>query len=369
MSLIQLKSFLLTTIFVGISSVLISQNLRLVSTLPSHLNENSGLVFVSTNSFWTHNDGGDGPILYNIDSNGNQLDSIYLNGATNVDFEDITQDNLGNYYIGDIGNNNHNRTNLKIYKIPNPDSILGNNVTPEIINYAYQDQVTFPDPNQNSDCEALFHQGKNLYLISKNWGTSSYSKLYQLPDSAGTYSALLLDSFASSLITGADIHSSGRLAVLSMDRVFIFDNYTGNDFFGGTTSSYVYPLSQKEGICFSDANTVFISQENHRFFPDPKLYELKLSGYLENVEIEKSPDLQIMPNPTSDFFMISLKNIIIQPKRIQYQIIDLQGKVLKENEFSYKPEFTLFLSELDSGTYIILVILDKQHISKQFIKN
>ena len=369
MNLIQIKSFLLTTFFIGMGYVLFSQNLRLVSILPSYLNENSGLVYVDDNSFWTHNDGGDGPIIYNIDSNGIQLDSIYLNGATNIDFEDITQDNLGNYYIGDIGNNSHNRTNLRIYKIPNPDSIVGNNVTPEIINYAYQDQVTFPDPNKNSDCEALFHHGNNLYLISKNWGTSGYSKLYQLPDSAGTYSALLLDSFPSGLITGADIHSSGKLAVLSMDRVFIFDNYTGNDFFNGTSSSNVYPLTQKEGICFSDANTVYISQEDHSFFPDPKLYELTLSGYLGRIEIEKSPDLQAMPNPASDYFRISLKNITAPSKKIKYQIIDLQGKVVQENQFSYKPEFTLFLSELNPGYYIIKVILDNQYISKQFIKN
>jgi hypothetical protein len=369
MNLEHIKISLLTSILFGISCISFSQNLRLVSNLPSYLNENSGLVFVNNNSFWTHNDSGDGPIIYNIDSNGNQLDSIYLNGVTHVDFEDITQDNLGNYYIGDIGNNSHNRTNLRVYKIPNPDSIVGHHVTPEIINYDYQDQVSFPDPNQNSDCEALFHHRNNLYLISKNWGTSGYSKLYQLPDTAGTYSAILLDSFPSGLITGADIHSSGKLVVLSMDRVYICDNYTGNDFFGGTISTFLFPLTQKEGISFKNANTVYISQENHRFFPGAKLYKLVLSGYLGNIEIEKSPDLQAMPNPASDFFMISLKNIIIQPKRIKYQIIDVQGNIIQENEFSYSSQFTLFLSELNAGTYIIRVILDNQQISKPFIKN
>lgn len=369
MNLIRIKYFLFSAFFVGISGVSFSQNLRLVTNLPSHLNENSGLVYINDNSFWTHNDGGDGPIIYNIDSNGNQLDSIYINGVTNIDWEDITQDNSGNFYIGDIGNNNHNRTNLRIYKIPNPTTISGNNVTPEIINYSYQDQLTFPDTNQNSDCEALFHHRNNLYLISKNWGTSGYSKLYELPDSAGTYSAQLIDSFPSGLITGADIHPTGKLAVLSMNRIYIFSNYSGNDFFGGNSSFLDYSLTQKEGVCFADEHTVYISQENNSFFPGAKLYELKLVGFTGKIEIEKSPDLQAMPNPASDYFMISLKNIISQPKTIHYQIIDTQGKIMKENKFPFQSEFTLFLSELNAGTYIIKVILDSQQISKTFIKN
>ncbi|MEN8927813.1 MAG: T9SS type A sorting domain-containing protein [Flavobacteriales bacterium] len=360
-------SYLFLLLLLCLNSV--GQNLRLVSTLPSYLNENSGLVYVNNNSFWTHNDGGDGPIIYNIDSNGNQLDSIYLLGASNIDFEDITEDNLGNFYIGDFGNNNHNRTNLKIYKIPNPSTISGNNATPAIINFSYPDQLTFPDTNQNSDCEALFHHGNNLYLISKNWGTSGYSKLYQLPDTAGTFSAILLDSFPSGLITGAAIHSSGKLAILSMNRLHIFDNYVGNDFFGGTSAYLDYSLTQKEGICFAGANTVYISQENNRFFPSPKLYELNLAGFSGNIEIEKHPELQAMPNPTQNQFFVSIKDIITQPKRIKYQIIDMQGKIIKQNEFPYRPNFTLFLSYLNTGTYILKVILDKQHISKTFIKN
>ena len=369
MNLTWIKSLLISTFFVGMSCAFYSQNLRLISTLPSYLNENSGLICVSPNSFWTHNDGGNDPIIYNIDSNGNLLDSIYLNGITNIDFEDITTDTSGNYYIGDIGNNNHNRTNLRIYKIPNPDSISGNNVTPEVINYSYQDQVTFPDPNKNSDCEALFHHGNSLYLISKNWGTSGYSKLYQLPDSAGTFSATLLDSFPSGLITAADIHTSGKLAILSMNELYICDNYSANDFFGGTISTLSFPLTQKEGISFKDANTVYITQEHHRLFPDPKLYELKLTGYLGNIEIEKSPDLQAMPNPATEYLMVKVNDLQNQTNELSYQIIDTDGKIVKQNSFNYRPEFTVFLSNIKPGYYIIKVTAGTQQISKPFIKN
>ncbi|MGB1041664.1 MAG: hypothetical protein ACPGVD_12375, partial [Flavobacteriales bacterium] len=295
-------------LFLIFPTLLYSQGLRLISILPSYLNENSGIEVKSNNGIWTHNDSGDGPIIYKIDSNGNQLDSIYLNGITAVDFEDITSDNAGNLYIGDIGNNAHNRTDLVIYKIPNPDSISGNNVTPEAIHYSYQDQVTFPDPNQNSDCEALFHFNGNLYLISKNWGSSGYSKLYQLPDSAGTYSAVLLDSFASPLVTAADIDPSGKLAVLSMNQVIIFDNYSGNDFLGGRKTTISFPLTQKEGISFLDSNTLYISQENHRFFPNPKLYVLNILSYLNNIEIYPELEAGIYPNPVENILSVKVNS-------------------------------------------------------------
>ena len=346
-----------------------AQNLRLVANLPTYLNENSGLVAVSSNGIWTHNDGGDGPIIYKIDTNGNQLDSIYLNGISNVDFEDIAEDNLGNFYVGDFGNNNHNRTNLAIYKIPNPDSILGNNVTPEIIYFSYPNQVTFPDTNQDKDCEAMFHYNGNLYLLSKNWGSSGYSTLYKLPDSSGTYSAQIIDSVKTPLVTGADIHSSGKLAVLSMDRVLIFDQFIGSDFFNGRKSTFLFSLTQKEGVSFIDTNSVYISQEDNSFFPGAKLYELNFSPFLSSINIESLHDIQIMPNPSEDRILISLKGIKLTTHPISYRIYNLEGKIIQENELDFTPEFTVLLSEIPKGLYFINLKIDNYSVTKKIIKN
>ncbi len=362
-----MKKLLILLVF--LSSVSSAQNLRLVSNLPSNLNETSGLIAKTNNSFWTHNDSGDGPILYKIDSNGNQIDSVYLNGITAVDFEDIAQDNLGNYYVGDFGNNNHNRTNLVVYKLPNLDTITGNNVTPEAIYFNYPDQLTFPDTNQDKDCEALFHHNGNLYILTKNWGISGYSKLYQIPDSAGTYPALLLDSVMTPLVTGADIHSSGKLAILSMDRVVIFDNYTGNDFFNGRRSTFYFSLTQKEGVSFLNSQILYITQENNSFFPGAKLYELNFSSFLSTTSIENSIEITTIPNPASEQLIVSISNLEIQPNEISYRVMDTQGKVVMENSFGFQSEFVLFLSELNTGYYHIQITLGNQQIIKHFIKN
>ncbi len=78
--------------------------------------ETSGLVFFD-NRLITHNDSGGMNALYEINTGtGNISRTVTIQNATNVDWEDICTDN-DYIYIGDFGNNNGNRTNLKIYKV------------------------------------------------------------------------------------------------------------------------------------------------------------------------------------------------------------------------------------------------------------
>ncbi len=92
--------------------------------LGSSLKETSGLIQWN-NQIWTHNDNTDVNI-YGLDTiNGNLVQSFPLNSITNIDWEDISQDNKY-VYIGDFGNNfNGDRTDLKIYRV-DKNSILAN---------------------------------------------------------------------------------------------------------------------------------------------------------------------------------------------------------------------------------------------------
>jgi hypothetical protein len=68
------------------------------------------------NNIITHNDSGGQANLYEINaSTGAVLRTVAITNATNVDWEDIAQDALY-IYIGDIGNNFGNRTDLKYIK-------------------------------------------------------------------------------------------------------------------------------------------------------------------------------------------------------------------------------------------------------------
>ncbi len=245
-----------------------------VGSLPATLSETSGLETTAENSFWTINDSGWPAELYEIDSTGNLVRTITISNATNVDWEDLTSDNQGNLYLGDFGNNNHNRTNLTIYKIPNPHLVAGTDTSAEIIEFSYPDQSAFPpvDSFKNFDMEAFFWFQDSLYLFSKNWTVpfTGHTKMYRLPVTAGTYAASLIDSFFTGpgpsfqyWITGADITPDGEhVLLISHDRSWLFSCFEGADFFNGSSVEIQFPhLTQKEGVCFVSPEKLYISDE------------------------------------------------------------------------------------------------------------
>src|SRR5690606_1923316 len=82
-----------------------SNNLKVekLCDLPGNINESSGMFIESPDKFWTHNDGGDLPYLYCIDSTGELLKKVFIQ-AKNNDWEELVLEN-GTVYIGDFGNN------------------------------------------------------------------------------------------------------------------------------------------------------------------------------------------------------------------------------------------------------------------------
>lgn len=353
------------------------QCLRNMTTLPTSLNENSGMIMTSNNNLWIHNDSGNEPFLYKIDSNGVLLDTIKLIGVIAKDWEDITQDAQGNVYIGDFGNNSHNRTDLVIYKIPNPDNILVDSVVPQEIKFTYSDQTVFPDPDQNKDCEAMFHHNNSLYLISKNWGNGQSSNFYKLPDSPGTYVANLFDSLISPMITGADMHPSGRLAILSMNSLFLIDSITGDDFRNGRSKVINLALSQKEGICFSDSNTILISQEHHSIFPGAKIFQLTCPAF-SNVSAEPQStsslaensfeDLVLYPNPAQNYISISSEKSIKNLNSATIQIINMNGQVISSIIPSNLLDNSINISNFESGMYFLRITTHQKQSIHRFIK-
>jgi len=70
---------------------------------PETLAENSGLSLFNQ-SLWTINDGGNGTLIYELDTLGNVLREVFIEGVNNVDWEALTQ-NESHLFIGDFGNN------------------------------------------------------------------------------------------------------------------------------------------------------------------------------------------------------------------------------------------------------------------------
>lgn len=341
-------------------------NPTLITPLPSVLMESSGIEVNNSNSVWTHNDSGDSARIFNIDTAGNILRIVHLNVDTAFDCEESTQDQYGNYYMGDFGNNLNDRTNLRIYKIPNPDSLPTDTVTPQIIYFSFPDQILFPPPTseQNFDCEAMFHWGDSLYLFSKNRGTSTWSKMYRLPDVPGTYVAELVDSFnTGTWITSADISPSGQtMVLLSETRIWVFTNYTIGRFFDGDARNLTMDYSQKEAIVFVNDSVVYITDE---YFLNlgGNLYSFDLSSWINGIDdnVQNSHAIDIYPQPAINELNINFK---FPSNSYSVEILCISGSKLMD----YQNTSTLDISSLESGFYILRIESEDCIASAMFLK-
>ncbi len=70
--------------------------------------------------FWVHNDSGNPPELFAIRASGQIVRRFRLE-VPNIDWEDITTDDAGHLYVGDIGNNAGVLPLRAIYRIDEPD--------------------------------------------------------------------------------------------------------------------------------------------------------------------------------------------------------------------------------------------------------
>lgn len=101
----------------AVSSVTIRHN---------ELNETSGLARSHrvAGRFWAHNDSGDAAKLYAFGADGEPHGSIRIDGAVNVDWEDMVsfeQDGRPWLLIGDIGDNAAMRPVVTLYLVEEPD--------------------------------------------------------------------------------------------------------------------------------------------------------------------------------------------------------------------------------------------------------
>jgi hypothetical protein len=262
--------------------------------LPWKLHEISGLYLENSDSFWWHNDSGGKPILYQTNKKGKIKDSLVLHQLKNKDWEDLTHDQKGTFYIGDFGNNCNCRKDLKIYIYRPEDQFL------DSIQFHYPDQTAFPPSKafRNFDMEGFFYHQDSLHLFSKNklWHGNYFTKHYVLPANPGQYTAELRDSIylKNRVVTGASISKDGEKVVLvsyyfkkflgfiptSKASIFIFKGYEEGHYLQGTKIKQVIPpffiATQYESIDFLDKERVYVGSEKTVFIrPKAKLVILK----------------------------------------------------------------------------------------------
>ena len=250
-----------------------SLHVNTISSLPSVLTESSGLTSFG-NLFWSFNDSDGKAEIHSFDSLGNYFRTVELLNSHNVDWEEISCNEAGDLIIGDFGNNNNDRRNLKIYWIPDFQTISSNKVNTKSLSFEYGHQSGFPpgDAFKNFDMEAMIYKNDSIHLFSKNRTNpfSGYCYQYTLPLSEGHYIIYPRDSFVigtnssfNDWVTAAALSPNGdKLVLLNHGKINLFYDYTGTDFFKGKRIVYTLDhYSQKEGICFNSQQNLFLTDE------------------------------------------------------------------------------------------------------------
>lgn len=141
------------------------------------IDEASGIVAsrVHRDVLWVHNDSGGEPEIYALAPTGEMLGTYRLDGAENVDWEDIgigrgPRRGVSYLYVGDIGSNFRERDHVTVYRVPEPatapDGSGGTLDDVEAIHLSY--------PGGIVDAEALFIDPRSgdLYILTKERGFS-----------------------------------------------------------------------------------------------------------------------------------------------------------------------------------------------------
>lgn len=192
--------------------------IRQIATLDSSITESSGITRIDNNLF-THNDIRGTAKLLEIDLDGSIKSTHNYENIFIRDWEDIATDE-DFIYIGDIGNNLGNKTDLKVFKFP-LGQVNNQNPTVEIIEFKFADQTDFDNTelNQTSyDVEAVTSLDDFLYVFTKDWQELN-TNVYRLNKNAGTYSLSPMTTLnTGGLVTGATTSPEGDIILCGYSR-------------------------------------------------------------------------------------------------------------------------------------------------------
>jgi len=254
------------------------------------LKEISSLEFLPhSKTVWALEDSGNKNKIYRIGKTGKTEHEILITNVVNTDWEELASDPQGNLYIGDFGNNDNNRRDLAIYKINKEDLTKKTAAASAKVEFYYPEQTAFPPKKSNYmfDCEAFFEYKGDFYLFTKNRSAKFDGTfyVYKVPNKAGNHKAQLLGSLTTCniykrcAVTAADISPDGtKAAILTGDKVFLLTNFKNGNFAKGNFTMYdLGHISQKEGLTFTDDDTLLIADEKDKK-SGGRLYEVKLSA-------------------------------------------------------------------------------------------
>lgn len=145
--------------------------------LPAAVRESSGLAQSRRDPslVWTHNDAGNDPELFALDTDGQLAQRVRIAGAELTDWEDLESGPCPEgdcLYVGDIGDNDAERERITVYRLPEPAAGAREAPTAAALHARY--------PDGPRDAESLFLlPSGDLFVVTK--GRRGPVALYRYP--------------------------------------------------------------------------------------------------------------------------------------------------------------------------------------------
>lgn len=236
-----------------------------VGRLDTRIRESSGLARATDSTFWTHPDSGLPAELYLFNLKGELLRTEPL-PIPNQDWEELAQDDQGNLYIGDFGNNANTRRDLRVFKVQEEGMAVQ-----DTIRFHFADQQGFPPASSEKhfDLEAFFYRADSLHLFTKSRARRGITRRYTLPAAAGSYTLPPQEELrVSSAITAADSAPNGKdFALLGYGRLYLFEPENEQVQFAG--KRYCLPLArtgQAEALLYLSPTELLVSNEKGKLY-------------------------------------------------------------------------------------------------------
>lgn len=222
--------------------------------------------------YWTHNDSGNEPEVYLLNSKAELISTVRLAEVSNRDWEDIAEGigpEKGKYYVyvGDIGDNAGIRKHIRIYRFAEPAKLPAAHVliTPDVLT------LKFPDGPRDAESLMIDPISKQIYILSKREKEISLYKAGPLFFKDGDKVILeKLIKLPYTWITSGDISKDGHhIVIKTLTTVFYWHRNT-NESVEAAMSKPAKELpyvveKQGEGIAILPDNSgyVTISEGKH----------------------------------------------------------------------------------------------------------
>jgi len=224
------------------------------------IQESSGLA-VSRRTpglLWTHNDSGNAPILFALDASGIMLGRVRVPIRAR-DWEDVSAGPCPSgdcLYVADIGDNQANRKQVRIYRVPEPAAGDAETAAPETFTAIYADRP--------HNAEALFVIDSNLFIVTRDRVGSVYRAA--LPQSGDADLVLQrIGELQLPAVTDAETSRDGTTVVVRTSHQVVL--YHAADFLRGVGAPYLrIPIGglrepQGEGVAL-DGQMLYLSSES-----------------------------------------------------------------------------------------------------------